>query len=187
VPEPPSVVPVEPVPDEDDEDDEPEDDEPEDDELDDDVPVPPVDEPAGEPAVDVPDPVAVVEPWGGAPDDDLAEPDPLVPGAADPTGAPSTPMTTGEEPSASPAPAPGDEEASRATVDLVSLRPDTTGMVSIRAVTARITAAPSSSRPACWRTVPRNQRRSRRIEPARRAVSGGLTGRWRTGDTSRGS
>ena len=170
-PEPPSVE-LDELDDEEEPDDVEVADEPVDDELVDDEPVdgnsadddPADDEPAEVPAVDTDDagddgwelgPVAELP--AGAVSEDRAEAAPVVSGEAA-TGAPSIPISTGEEPWASPAGA--DDDASSATVDVPALRLETTGMVSIRAVTATITAAPITSLLVCCRARMRSRRRS---------------------------
>ena len=170
-PEPPSVE-LDELDDEEEPDDVEVADEPVDDELVDDEPVdgssadddPADDEPAEVPAVDTDDagddgwelgPVAELP--AGAVSEDRAEAAPVVSGEAA-TGAPSIPISTGEEPWASPAGA--DDDASSATVDVPALRLETTGMVSIRAVTATITAAPISSLLVCCRARLRSRRRN---------------------------
>jgi len=175
-PEPPSVE-LDELDDEEEPDDVEVADEPVDDELVDDEPVdgnPADDEPVDDdpadneaaevPAVDTDDagddgwelgPVAELP--AGAVSEDRAEAAPVVSGEAA-TGAPSIPISTGEEPWASPAGA--DDDASSATVDVPALRLETTGMVSIRAVTATITAAPISSLLVCCRARLRSRRRN---------------------------
>ena len=170
-PEPPSVE-LDELDDEEEPDDVEVADEPVDDELVDDEPVdgnsadddPADDEAAEVPAVDTDDagddgwelgPVAELP--AGAVSEDRAEAAPVVSGEAA-TGAPSIPISTGEEPWASPAGA--DDDASSATVDVPALRLETTGMVSIRAVTATITAAPISSLLVCCRARLRSRRRN---------------------------
>jgi hypothetical protein len=152
------------------------------DERDDDVPAAvetfeaPPEDPTDDAADGEPDPGSRADPRLVVAADDPAELAPVVSGAPDGAGAPSTPHSTGEDPRpCSGAGAAAEDEDSSATVDVRSLLPETTGMVSIRAVTVRMTAAPSSSLPACCRTRPRSRRRG-----------GGLAGRWRTDDTSWG-
>ena len=99
----------------------------------------------------------VVELPAGVVSDDGSEAAPVVSGEAA-TWAPSTPISTGEDPCSSPAVA--DDDASSATVDVPALRLETTGMVSIRAVTATITAAPITSLLVCCRARMRSRRRS---------------------------
>jgi hypothetical protein len=106
---------------------------------------------------------------------------------AEVTGRPSRPITTGEFRGLRSA----DEEADESSSTAGDPRPtpETTGMARTSPTTVVVTSAPSAIRPSRADTVRRRTARrtsDQRVRaPETRAESGGLAGRWCTGDLTR--